>query len=259
MDNSPVEIIVLGSTGTIGSKLSAKYINDGFVTHCLSRDNCLEELVSSKKNYIIINCAFNFAGSVEANIDLLKDVSELIQNAKVNHFINLSTIDSYSNLKDGFAIETKPDTIYGQIKREIDCFILEKFNRFTKVHLLIVGAVNDNGSSWSQLIKSRYLKDRVYKDEVIPIISIDEIYEAIKEIDDQSPLYIRPKHNWLYLRDLWFTNDKVLFSALLRFILRNKFTATIEKVLRKLKLGKTVQADLVLFERLASRSKNFKS
>jgi len=258
MDKFTQEIIVLGSTGTIGSKLSARYIEDGFVTHCLSRDNSLTELVSSKKNYTIINCAFNFGGTLEANINFLEYVSEFIQHATVKRFINISTIDSYSNLIDGFAIESKPDTSYGQIKREIDRFISEKFNRFTKVHLLIIGAVNDNGSSWSQLMKSRYLKDRSYKDEVIPIISIDEIYEAINEINDQSPLHISPKHNWFYLRDLKFMHDKVLFSAFLRFILRNKLTATTQKVLRKLKLGQSVQADLFLFERLASRSENFK-
>ena len=259
MNSENTQIVILGATGSIGSKLSALFICEGYVVHCIGQNNDLSKLDLAPMETLFINCAFNFSGSLEENKKLVEDIFHFVSFKKVARFINMSTIDSYSNPAKGFSLNAKPDTKYGIIKRELDSFIDEKFGQITNLNFLILGAINDNGSGWSRLINITYVKDKKYGKEAIPLISVDEIYEAINEINDQSPLYIMPKHNWLYLRDLWFMNDKVLFSALLRFILRNNFTATIQKVLRKLKLGKTVQADLVLFERLASRSKNFKS
>ena len=257
MDNVTQEIIILGSTGTIGSKLAFHFMTDGYITHCLGRDYSLDEIANLDKDFVLINCAFSFSGSLEVNKKIMGDAIRFTKINKVSHFLNISSIDAYSNQEKGFGLECIPDTVYGKLKRDIDIFIDNEIGAQTNLHYLILGALTDCGSTWSRLIKSKYINDRQYYNESIPTITLDAVYKEIQKINNRSSKHIIPRHEWLPLRELYLINLLGFQSRVGRIFMRNKFVTTIQKIVRKLGLQNGVQSDLFLFESLAERSKNF--
>ena len=91
MNTKDFHIVVVGATGTIGSKLSSLFIDEGYIVHCLGKHNDLKELNLKLMELVLINCAFSFSGSLEDNKKLLQSIMEFVKHNKVTQFINMTT------------------------------------------------------------------------------------------------------------------------------------------------------------------------